>query len=123
MTNLEIAQAANLRRIEEIAQSAGLAEADFEPLGRYKAKLTYEGMARLQSSKRAKLILVTAMTPTPAGEGKTTVCIGLAQGLKWMRRADTGWRRASRGQGTPEEVASVERSWTGKDLSGVLARR
>lgn len=81
MTNLEIAQRAKLRRIEEIAETASLAQTDYEPLGRYKAKLTYEGMVRLQSSRRGKLVLVTAMTPTPSGEGKTTVCIGLAQAL------------------------------------------
>jgi formate--tetrahydrofolate ligase len=81
MTNLEIAQSVKLRRIADIAEQCGLSEADFEPLGNYKGKLTYEGMDRLRSQQHGKLILVTALTPTPAGEGKTTTCVGLAQAL------------------------------------------
>lgn len=81
MTNLDIAQAARLLPIEAIAERAGLGDDDFEPLGRTKAKLTYPAMARLAQNPRGKLILVTAMTPTPAGEGKTTTTVGLAQGL------------------------------------------
>jgi len=82
MTNLEIAQKATIRPIDTIAQWANLNEADFEPLGRTKAKLTTSGMTWLAASpERGKLILVTAINPTPAGEGKTTVSIGLAQGL------------------------------------------
>ncbi len=82
MTNLEIAQAATLSPISEIAETCGLDTSDYEPLGNFKAKLTYEGMARLRSQQQGKLILVTAMTPTPAGEGKTTTCIGTAQALQ-----------------------------------------
>lgn len=82
MTNLEIAQKARLKPIEEVAESSGLAKNDYEPLGRYKAKLTFEGMEKLSKpGKKGKLVLVTAITPTPAGEGKTTTCIGLAQAL------------------------------------------
>jgi len=81
MNNLEIAQQAKLTPIETIAKSGGLCPDDFEPLGRYKGKLTKVGVDRLQAGKKGKLILVTAITPTPAGEGKTTVSIGLAQGL------------------------------------------
>jgi formate--tetrahydrofolate ligase len=86
MTNLEIAQAATLRDVREVACSAGLEESDFEPLGRNKAKLTYEGIERLRQGKQGKLVLVTAITPTPAGEGKTTVTVGLAQGLNHIGR-------------------------------------
>jgi formate--tetrahydrofolate ligase len=82
MTNLEIAQKATLRPIAEIAEWAGLGESEFEPLGRYKAKLTFEGMRRLAAQKpRGRLIAMTAVNPTPAGEGKTTMSVGLAQGL------------------------------------------
>ncbi len=56
-------------------------ESDFDPLGRYRAKLTHEGVTRLESNPQGKLVLVTAINPTPAGEGKTTVSVGLAQGL------------------------------------------
>ncbi|MBS1705427.1 MAG: formate--tetrahydrofolate ligase [Armatimonadetes bacterium] len=82
MTNLEIAQKAHLAPIGEIATKAGLGQADFESLGRYKAKLTWEGIHRLQGlTKGKKLVLVTAMTPTPTGEGKTTITVGLSQAL------------------------------------------
>lgn len=68
--------------ITEIVGAAGIAEDDYEPLGRYKAKLTLPAVTRLASSPKGKLILVSAITPTPAGEGKTTVTVGLAQGLR-----------------------------------------
>lgn len=86
MTNLEIAQRATLLPIQAIADRLSLSDDHYEPLGRYKAKLTYEGMAIAASKKRGKLVLVTAMTPTPAGEGKTTSCVGLAQGLNRIGR-------------------------------------
>lgn len=82
MTNLEIAQAADLRDIRDVAESSGLCPNDFEALGRTKAKLTNEGIARLKANpKKGKLVLVTAVTPTAHGEGKTTVTVGLTQGL------------------------------------------
>lgn len=87
MTNLEIAQAATMRDIREIAPLAGLSEADYDPFGRYKAKLTYEGIDRLREREPGKLILVSAVTPTPAGEGKTTTSVGLAQGLNHIGRS------------------------------------
>ncbi|HIN66738.1 MAG TPA: formate--tetrahydrofolate ligase, partial [Candidatus Obscuribacterales bacterium] len=72
-----------LAPIEEIAQALGLAKEDIEQFGLGKAKITYEAMSRLLSAKdkRGKLVLVTAITPTKAGEGKTTTSIGLAQAL------------------------------------------
>jgi len=79
--NLEIARSAVLKPISEIARSAGLGEDDFEPLGRYKAKLTLTALKRLTAAPPGKVVLVTAVTPTPAGEGKTTTTIGLTQGL------------------------------------------
>ncbi|MBV6458304.1 MAG: Formate--tetrahydrofolate ligase 1 [Fimbriimonadaceae bacterium] len=82
MTNLDIAQSATLREITDIAKDAGLGLADYEPLGHYKAKLMQDTVARLSERKKGKLILVTAVSPTPSGEGKTTVTIGLAQALQ-----------------------------------------
>jgi formate--tetrahydrofolate ligase len=70
-----------MKPISEVAASLGLSDSDWEPYGRYKAKLTQEGIDKPSSRPPAKLVLVTAMTPTPAGEGKTTTSLGLAQGL------------------------------------------
>ena len=70
-----------LKPITEIAQSIGLREDDLEHYGRYKAKVRLEAIRRFQRRSNANLILVSAMTPTPAGEGKTTVSIGLTQAL------------------------------------------
>ena len=82
-TNLTIAQAATLRDISDVAREAGLGAGDYEALGHYKAKLSMDAVRRLSASThKGKLILVTAITPTPAGEGKSTVTIGLAQGLQ-----------------------------------------
>lgn len=80
-TDIEIAQSVQMRPITEIAETAGVDEKYIEQYGRYKAKVDY---SLLNESKRpdGKLILVTAITPTPAGEGKTTTTIGLADGLK-----------------------------------------
>ena len=81
MTDIEIAQSTPMKPITEIAKTAGVDEAYLEQYGRYKAKVDY---ALLKDSPRrdGKLILVTAITPTPAGEGKTTTTIGLADGLR-----------------------------------------
>lgn len=87
LTNLDIAQACTMRNIVDVAQEAGLSHNDYEPLGHYKAKLTTEAVNRLSSAKNTgKLILVTAISPTPAGEGKTTVTVGLSQALKRLGR-------------------------------------
>lgn len=80
-TDIEIAQEAKLLHIDEIAKSCGIDDKYIEHYGRYKAKVD---LSLLKESKRkdGKLVLVTAITPTPAGEGKTTTTIGLADGLK-----------------------------------------
>ncbi len=78
-TDIEIAQEADLKHISKIAQKAGLCEEEIEYYGKYKAKIDLSVMKR--NKKDGKLILVTAITPTPAGEGKTTTTIGLADGL------------------------------------------
>ncbi len=75
------AQENNLKPILEIASSVGLTEDDLELFGRYKAKIRLEAIKRFSRKNNSSLILVSAMTPTPAGEGKTTVSIGLAQAL------------------------------------------
>ena len=80
-SDIEIAQATPLRPIAEIARMAGIDENLLEPYGRYKAKLDARAI-RAQKNPDGKLILVTAITPTPAGEGKTTTTIGLADGLR-----------------------------------------
>jgi formate--tetrahydrofolate ligase len=80
-SSLEIAQEAALRPIAEIAEAAGLLPDEFEPYGRYKAKIDLGVLERLAAKPDAKLIDVTAITPTKAGEGKTTTSVSLTQGL------------------------------------------
>ena len=80
-SDIEIAQSAKLRPITEIAKAAGIDEKHLEVYGRYKAKVDFSYLAE-NTRKNGRLILVTAITPTPAGEGKTTTTIGLADGLK-----------------------------------------
>ena len=79
-SDVEIARAAHLRPIAEIAKTLGIAEEHIEPYGRYKAKLTPAALAGA-TGKNGKLVLVTAINPTPAGEGKTTTSVGLADAL------------------------------------------
>ena len=81
LTDIEIAQSTPMKPIYEIARQAGINEEMLEPYGKYKAKLNAADI-RNQSAPDGKLILVTAITPTPAGEGKTTTTIGLADGLR-----------------------------------------
>jgi formate--tetrahydrofolate ligase len=80
MTDIEIAQAGKMIPIKNIAQKLGIGEDDIEMYGKYKAKLPLH-LINNENVQKAKLILVTALTPTPAGEGKTTVSIGLNEGL------------------------------------------
>jgi formyltetrahydrofolate synthetase len=80
-SSLEIAQEAELQPIEQIAESCGLEPDEIEPYGRYKAKVALSVLDRLAARPDGKLICVTGMTPTKAGEGKTTTLVGLTQGL------------------------------------------
>ncbi len=80
-SDIEIAQQATLKPIQEIADKAGIPEEYVIPYGRDKAKISLDFFKKLENHKNGKLILVTATTPTAAGEGKTTVTIGLTQGL------------------------------------------
>jgi formate--tetrahydrofolate ligase len=86
-SSLEIAQEAQLRPIAEIAEAAGLLADEIEPYGRYKAKIDLSVLDRLAGRPDAKLIDVTAITPTKAGEGKTTTSVSLTQGLGHIGRS------------------------------------
>ena len=80
-SSLEIAQAAELLPITAVAEVAGIEEGELEPYGRYKAKVSHAVFDRLNGAPDGKLVAVTAITPTPAGEGKTTTAISLVEGL------------------------------------------
>ncbi|MCL2019768.1 MAG: formate--tetrahydrofolate ligase [Oscillospiraceae bacterium] len=81
LTDIEIARLAKMKKIREIAEMLGITEDEFEPFGYYKAKLSESLYSRVSGNPDGKLILVTAINPTPAGEGKTTTSVGLAQGM------------------------------------------
>lgn len=81
LSDIEIAQQAKMQKITDVAAKLGIGEDDLELYGKYKAKLSYDLIRRVEDNKAGKLILVTAITPTPAGEGKSTTTVGLAQGL------------------------------------------
>ena len=84
LSDIEIAQQTTLEPIVKIAEQVGLSEDDLELYGKYKAKISFDAIQRLSKEKDGKLVLVTAITPTPAGEGKTLTTIGLAQALNQM---------------------------------------
>ena len=86
-SSLEIAQAAELKPIADVAADAGLLPDEVEPYGRYKAKVGLSVLERLADRPDGKLINVTAITPTPAGEGKTTTSVSLTQGLGALGRS------------------------------------
>ena len=80
-SDIEIAQSAKMLHISEVAHKLGLSEDDIDLYGKYKAKISLDVLKKNESKKDGKLILVTAINPTPAGEGKSTVTIGLADAL------------------------------------------
>ena len=82
LSDIEIAQSAEMKRITEIAAGLGIDEADIEPYGHYKAKLSEALYTKLADNEDGKLILVTAINPTPAGEGKTTISVGLSDAMR-----------------------------------------
>ena len=82
MEDVEIARNTKLEKIDEIANKLGINEEELEQYGKYKAKINLKIKERLQNKPNGKLILVTAINPTPLGEGKTTMAIGLADGLQ-----------------------------------------
>ncbi|MBQ3048410.1 MAG: formate--tetrahydrofolate ligase [Oscillospiraceae bacterium] len=83
-SDIEIAQAADLRPITEIAEKAGILPDELELYGKYKAKISDETIKRLKDRPNGKLILVTAINPTPAGEGKITVTVGLGEAMNYI---------------------------------------
>lgn len=96
--NLEIARAACLKPIEDVAGEMGLGSHLLEPYGRDVTKVSLEAIAELADRPRAKYVVVTAITPTPLGEGKTTTAVGLGQGMGHIgKRAVTTIRQASMG--------------------------
>ena len=82
MTDIEIARNTKLEKIDEVAKKIGITEEDLELYGKYKAKISNEVYEKNKNKPNGKLVLVTAMTPTPLGEGKTTMSIAIADGLK-----------------------------------------
>src|SRR6187401_3559308 len=82
LSNIDIAQAAKMRRITDIAQERlGIPEEALSSYGRYKAKISLDYLSKMNGRKNGKLVLVTAISPTPAGEGKTTTTVGLGDAL------------------------------------------
>jgi formate--tetrahydrofolate ligase len=97
-TDVQIAQEAKLKPIFEVAEYLGIEENEIQPYGRYKAKVSLDVLKKLEDKPNGKLILVTAINPTPAGEGKTTINVGLSMGLnKVGKKAITALREPSLG--------------------------
>ena len=82
MEDIEIARNTKLERIEKIAEGIGIDEEYVENYGKYKAKISLDILKKLENKKEGKLVLITAINPTPLGEGKTTIAIGIADGLR-----------------------------------------
>ena len=87
LTDIEIARGAKMKPISEIAEALGIPDEYLEPYGRYKAKIEDGYLRSLEGKKEGKLILVTAINPTPAGEGKTTTTIGLGQAFAKLNKS------------------------------------
>lgn len=83
-TDIEIAQEAKMYPIKDVAAKLNITEDDLEFYGKYKAKLSDELWDKIKDRKDGKLVLVTAINPTPAGEGKTTISVGLGQALNYI---------------------------------------
>ena len=88
--DLEIARAARMKPIEDVARTVGIPADALHSYGRHKAKVSFDFIAGLNSRPEGKLILVTAITPTPAGEGKTTTTVGLTDGLNHIGKRAVG---------------------------------
>ena len=97
-TDIQIAQEAEMLHIREVAKKLDITEEELDLYGKYKAKLSDELIKRIEGNKEGKLVLVTAINPTPAGEGKTTVTVGLGQALGQMgKKASIALREPSLG--------------------------
>ena len=116
MTDIEIAQRAKLEKINVIAEKAGLSEEDYEQYGNYKAKVSLDVLKKNSDKKDGKLILVTAITPTPPGEGKSTVTVGLTQAFnKFGYKSIAALREPSLGP-----VFGIKGGATGGGMSQVV---
>ena len=97
-SDIEIAQEAELIHIREVAKQLGIAEDDLELYGKYKAKISDELWEQVKDREDGKLVLVTAINPTPAGEGKTTTSVGIGQAMaKLGKKAAIALREPSLG--------------------------
>ncbi len=85
-TDIEIAQEAEMMPIKNVAEQLGITEDDIELYGKYKAKISNEYYEKIKDNEDGKLILVTAINPTPAGEGKTTVTVGLGEAFGQLNK-------------------------------------
>ena len=85
-TDIEIAQEASLEHIRDVAAGIGIQEDDLEFYGKYKAKLSDDLWEKIKDKKDGKLVLVTAINPTPAGEGKTTTTVGLGEAMAKLNK-------------------------------------
>ena len=85
-SDIQIAQEATMKPITEVAESLGISFDELELYGKYKAKISDEYLNRIKSNPDGKLILVTAINPTPAGEGKTTTTVGLGQAFAKLNK-------------------------------------
>ena len=116
MTDIEIAQRAKLEKINVIAEKVGLSEEDYEQYGNYKAKVSLDVLKKNSDRKDGKLILVTAITPTPPGEGKSTVTVGLTQAFnKFGYKSIAALREPSLGP-----VFGIKGGATGGGMSQVV---
>ena len=88
-TDIEISRDSNIKPIVDIGASLGIPESAIHPYGRYKAKLDFTFLNSLKDKPDGKLILVTAISPTPAGEGKTTTTVGLGDALNRLNKKTT----------------------------------
>ena len=105
LSDIEIAQQTKLEPITAIANQVGLTDDDLELYGKYKAKISFDAIKRLSKNEDGKLVLVTAITPTPAGEGKTLTTIGLAQALNYMgHKAVVALREPSLGRSSASKA-------------------
>jgi formate--tetrahydrofolate ligase len=104
-SDIEIAREATLKPISEIAQKLDISPESFKPFGHDKAKLTSEFINSLNGNKDGKLILVTAISPTPAGEGKTTTTVGLGDGLNSIGK------KAATASARRQSCACASRAW------------
>ncbi len=85
-TDIQIAQEAKMSHIKDVARTLGIQEEELEFYGKYKAKLSDEVWERVKENPDGKLVLVTAINPTPAGEGKTTTTVGLGQAMAKLNK-------------------------------------